>query len=235
MNKKGLFILILSALFAVASIVLGFKYSASQTKKINANALVETKVKDNQKESTVKASDLFADDHQVFLAKDISDKKISEIRKAVKENDSDTKLVESAKVKWNALKEVNSLFDNPVLEGKKLTGSSMKNKTTKADIDRVSSIVSDLPKDGFKKALQSVLSDEGDFSSEDSSTDSTTSSAQALVSVLVTDGVVHPSHDFTYDDYANALSAVASLPEGSEKDDLSAQMDKVSALYPWLQ
>ena len=256
MNKKSFLILLLSAVFALCSIVFGMKHSKDETEKITANLVGETlstksdkKTKKNKDKAVnnLSADDLYLDANHVYLAKKISDKKISDVKKAVKGSDDQLELVESAKNKWAALKEVNNLFSENVLKGDKLTEATLKSETNDSDTERVRNIIEEtLPDDGFKKALLAVLSgDEASYTDEaseqtvdesnDNEDNSDSSYAESLVSVLVNDEGVRPSMEFTYEDYANAVNAVNSLSEGETKDYLNGQLAKVLEAYPWLQ
>ncbi|MGX6962052.1 hypothetical protein [Vagococcus xieshaowenii] len=242
MNKKSLLVLVLSAIFAFASIAVGLKYSKDQSEKLNANVAGEIapeKKESNQKKDKTKVSAdvLYLDSDSVYLSKKISDKQISEVKKAVKGSDEQTKLVETAKSKWAALKEVNNLFKETVLNGDEVTNATMKDEIKEEDIQRVINIIEEtLPDDAFKTTLLAILN--GDEVSTDSVSieeESDDGYAKSLVEVLVTDDGVRDSSTFTYDDYANAVNEVQNLSDGEEKTYLYSQLDKVLNAYPWLQ
>ncbi|MGX7031186.1 hypothetical protein [Vagococcus zengguangii] len=260
MNKKSFLILLLSAIFALGSIVIGVKYSKDQTEKLTANLVGETisteKNKTNEKQTKttnentdnkLSAEDLYLNDKHVYLAKKISDKKISEVKKVVKDSEEQLMLVENAKTKWAALKEVNNLFNDNVLKGDKVTEASFKDETNETDIERVRNIIEEtLSDDAFKTTLLAILSGEEVSVAVETNEQTDSESvaiepgtdeayAESLVAVLVGEEGVRPSMEFTYEDYTNASAVVDGLAEGEAKDYLRAQLARVLEAYPWLQ
>lgn len=222
-------VVLLSALFAVGAIVIGMKYSSSKIPKdttANSSAV--------EKPTNLSVNDLFLDQSHVFLAEDITDSYIDKVKEmTAADNTEALTLLNSAIQKWTIQKQLNQLFTTPALIGSRVVESpTLAEGVTSADKQLViASVDSSGITDDFAVTVKNILGSDGTSTTGSGAGDNTVA-AEKVNRLFTSPGVVNPN--IQIDDYDSARDEIASLPAGSERDSLVAQLRVVeNTLTAW--
>lgn len=238
-SKKKLFLLlIVSMVFAVASILVGWVYAEKRDQAIVAGdkTIATTEKKNTNKKANKKASnnvtlaDLFDGDDHIYLNEQLT----ADIIKTAKKNlpAEEQGLVDQAKAKFNVLHTVNGLFTEAPLKGRVVNEEAiMLDDVTDKEKESAMELVSGLPDDAFSATLMAVLqgdepaATEENVSASRATTEADVVYADQMLANVVKDGEVVTG--FTMEAYQNARTAIDALPEGSDKKAMKKELKKV--------
>lgn len=252
--KAKHWILLISAIFAVASVGVGSVYSKKKAEQIIHGDLSQYKKKSSNKphgeqigqvDSDIeeKINKLFLNDEKVYLAQGLSVDQIANIRSSIErlpdseEKEKSEKLLNEAGRKLAIQTTLNSFFEHPVLNGDTVSESLVVKQTVTEDqINDLKNTVNEQSNgDGFYEKVNQILSQihPSGVKTETTTTDSAghiatpedVQYAQALIDEIIVDGNVRS--DFTMAQYENANAAVKALPEGAEKTELMQEIKKI--------
>lgn len=229
--QKKYVVVLLSAVFAVASIIAGVQYSRSRAAKIDKEVSV-TENNGGGKSTKAQVSDLYLNENFIYLAKDIDDDMLAQAKETIGDDEQARILYDQAQEKWGVLKGLKQLFKTAPLKGDKVDeAAKIKAEVTNQDVVTVRKMTDSLPNDEFKTTVTNILSNVNvqDTNSTNTSSSSqeqvnsaeVTSAQQQLQTVYMNGALVENPSLVNY--YA-ARTAINALPDSSEKDALVAEL-----------
>ncbi|WEG73372.1 cell division site-positioning protein MapZ family protein [Vagococcus intermedius] len=170
-NLNKYLIVGVSFLFAVGAISIGMWYSQAQTSKIVTKKPVEVidKKKKTVKEEIEKDNsepkanldleEYYAEPEHVFLAESLTDDKINEIKEKLKDySKEDQQAFERIGDKWEIQKELNDMFDSPILLGGNFLEANVKSDIDKKSVEKLEKKLKDKDfQDYFAITVQDIL------------------------------------------------------------------------------
>lgn len=239
-SKKKLFLLlIVSMVFAVASILVGWMYAEKRDQAIVAGdkTIATTEKKNTNKKANKKTSnnvtlaDLFDGDDHIYLNEQLTADMIKTAKKNLPAEEQG--LVDQAKAKFNVLHTVNGLFTEAPLKGRVVNEeATMLDDVTDKEKESAMELVNGLPNDAFSATLMAVLQGDESVATEDENvsaswdtTEADVAYADQMLANVVKDGEVITG--FTMEAYQNARTAIDALPEGSDKKAMKKELKKV--------
>ncbi len=223
MNKLNKLVwLLLSAIFAGGTIVIGSIYSNKQKAKLQNEITIESK-SDN-----LTLPSLYFDKTEVFLAKETTKQKIESVDKNLK-SDDDKKRIKDLKQKIDVQNRLNVLFEEPVLVGNKFKEQiPMKQNYSEKDVTDLMDETKLINKNPFYNSVYVYLSEttaNKDQASQKTNEQNETSRIQEMINQIIVDGVVQT--DFTLEQYYEVKQAVDELPASPSKVELTEKIAQI--------